>query len=280
MGRRRQENALSLFAFQDIITGVAGVMLFILLLLVVQLAVPAAQKMKDQDSDKPEIAFPVAAAADLAELDTLRERLETLRSQTSKFMQAQQMRPDVSVDEIQQQLKTAYEKQQDILAMIDEINKDLRSKETRQQSAQTTAAIEDIEQELAEISKELEKWSGGDFIAFQAGTSIPNLWLVDLRGQSAEFVHLKDPKQSKTVRWTNTRTPVETVQWLEDQLATRNAGKSIVLLIRPSAAGVASEVMYRLQRSGYRIALEILDSETRIVNTQPPNQPTDAKGRQ
>jgi hypothetical protein len=51
MGRRRNDNALSLFAFQDIITGVAGVMLFILLLLVVQLAIPAAQKIQEKKVD-------------------------------------------------------------------------------------------------------------------------------------------------------------------------------------------------------------------------------------
>ena len=40
--RRRRDDTPSLFAFQDIITGVAGVMLFILLLLVVQLTLRTA----------------------------------------------------------------------------------------------------------------------------------------------------------------------------------------------------------------------------------------------
>ena len=57
MRRRRREQTVNLFAFQDIITGVAGVMLFILLLLVVQLSLRLAtqaaelqEKLADESS--------------------------------------------------------------------------------------------------------------------------------------------------------------------------------------------------------------------------------------
>ena len=57
MARRKSNSQpLSLFAFQDIITGVAGVMLFILMLLVVQLALQKSQAASAPSQQPPEFS--------------------------------------------------------------------------------------------------------------------------------------------------------------------------------------------------------------------------------
>ena len=52
---RGDEAPLSLFSFQDIITGVAGVMLFILMLLVIQLAIQSQKQLKAKSQMATEI---------------------------------------------------------------------------------------------------------------------------------------------------------------------------------------------------------------------------------
>ena len=89
MRRRRREQTITLFAFQDIITGVAGVMLFILLLLVVQLTVKTVQAAADQAEQQQEVTPEQAArraelesfAQTQQDVDALTQQLEALASQ-------------------------------------------------------------------------------------------------------------------------------------------------------------------------------------------------------
>jgi len=76
--RNAPENALSLFAFQDIITGTAGVMLFILMLLLVQLAIQATAKQPDTsdlEATVPEVSTTITRLSS-ADIQKLQNRYE------------------------------------------------------------------------------------------------------------------------------------------------------------------------------------------------------------
>jgi hypothetical protein len=76
--RKAPEKTFSLFAFQDIITGTAGVMKFILMLLVVQLAIQSRAKQpdtSDSEATVPEVSTTITRLSS-ADIQKLQNRYE------------------------------------------------------------------------------------------------------------------------------------------------------------------------------------------------------------
>lgn len=265
MGRRRQENALSLFAFQDIITGVAGVMLFILLLLVVQLAIPAAQKIQAKHSNGP--MFPVASDTDIDRLERMKAQLAELRVVTDELFAIQSSKPEATLEELKKSLDQALDRKNRLNQEATHLIEKLNSTNARKQTDQTANDIASIQDELEAIESELERLQSGRFIAFQSSDAMPDVWLVDVRRKSSEFMKLQDPSKTGRVSFSDQIESDQLAQKLKGFLTGQNASLSVVLLIRPSAAGRANELLMAMQAQGYRIALELLDSETQIVQS-------------
>lgn len=268
MGRRRQENALSLFAFQDIITGVAGVMLFILLLLVVQLAIPVAQKIQVKRADGP--LFPVASDADIDRLDQLRDRLASLRSQTGDRIEVQAIGADATLNELHKNLDETLARkatlERDTESLVTQIKADASNNEIQQ----VERDLESMQRELAVVKAELERLAGGDFIAFRTSDSKTDVWLVDVRGRSAEMMSLQEPSNTDHMEFDESIKPVTLARRIAERLQQSGSSLSVVMLFRPSAAGGSSELLRAMRSLGYQPALELLDSETQIV--QQPSQ--------
>lgn len=265
MGRRRQENALSLFAFQDIITGVAGVMLFILLLLVVQLAIPAAQKIQAKHADGP--MFPVASDTDIDRLEKMKAQLAELRVTTEDLFAIQSLRPEATLAELKDSLDQALNRKDRLNQEANNLIDKLNSTKAQKRSDRTANDIASMQDELDAIEAELERLQSGRLIAFQSSDAMPDVWLVDVRGKSTEFMKLQDPSKTGSIRFSDQIETDQLARKLKDFLTDQKASLSVVLLIRPSAAGRASELLMAMQAQGYRIALELLDSETQIVQS-------------
>lgn len=273
MGRRRQENALSLFAFQDIITGVAGVMLFILLLLVVQLAIPAAQKIQAKDSNRP--LYPVAVDADVQRLENMRRQLASLRNETDDLIELQSISPDAMLDELQKSLDATMGGQQTAEQEVGQLMDQLRSAEATSTAERINREIESMQTDLSTVEAELDRLASGSFIAFRTSDSNADVWLVDVRARSAELMSLKDPTQTRRIQFAETIKPNPLARRLAEELKRNGGSQSIVMLIRPSASGRASELIQSMRSLGYKIALELLDSQTQILQ-----RPTSETGGQ
>ncbi len=265
MGRRRNDNALSLFAFQDIITGVAGVMLFILLLLVVQLAIPAAQKIQEKQADAP--LFPVAAREDVERLEELRAELAELRQKTEDLLQVQTMRPGATLDELKRKLDSLNQQQQTLVDEIRSLREKIQSPQSRAASEQIARSVEQLQRELGDVKAEIEQLADGDFISFQSAANMPDVWLIDVRNESAEFLRLQNPTEIERVEFDADISAARLATQLTRELKLKNAGTSVVVLLRPSAAGRGSELLMQMQAAGYRVALELLNSETQIMQS-------------
>ncbi|TWT91842.1 hypothetical protein [Neorhodopirellula pilleata] len=268
MGRRRQENALSLFAFQDIITGVAGVMLFILLLLVVQLAIPAAQKVRSERTDGP--LFPVASDSDIEHLEQLRERLASLRSQTEDRLEVQSIGADATLRELHKRLDETLARQQDLNRDTESLAEQITTNASSDEFQRVEREVESMQNELAVIEAELQRFAGGEFITFRATDSRADVWLVDVRRRSAELMSLQDPSNNDRMEFEESIEPPTLAKRIAERLRQNQGSLSVVLLFRPSAAGGASELLRAMRSLGYNVALELLDSETQIIQ-----QPSD-----
>ena len=82
MARRRQRTRFSLFAFQDIVTGLCGVLILLVLTMVVDLADRRAQ---DREHRVPEVAIEEKTAAIRKEIAELKKNLSDTDYEAIKF---------------------------------------------------------------------------------------------------------------------------------------------------------------------------------------------------
>lgn len=264
MTRRRQDAALSLFAFQDIITGVAGVMIFILMLLVVQLMIRTAQAKVDSPATFRS-SVPAASPEDLQRLDRLKQELASLQQQSSASLQA-------SSPDLDEELAAARRRLADLVASTQASRK--TSSELRTRSREINAAIDSQQREVDALTSEIEalqdeqsRWQSGRMVAFTAAEpENQGLWMVDIRRTSAQIFDIRKPKAASRITFAGEADVSDIVAKIASQLRTQTNSRSLVVLLRPSSARRGTELLLTLQRQGFRVALELLDAETQVAN--------------
>jgi hypothetical protein len=274
MRRRRQEQALSLFAFQDIITGVAGIMLFILMLLVVQLALHTAKATDSKNALPPSenmntIVIPVDRSLELAQLQSA---LSAIQTQTSKlldlnFSQYESLSNRVLDDLKSLQLRSAAARER--LSALDRQSNEADNKKATAASGRTAADLEAIKQDL---DAQLDEWKSKSRVSFTTDDSKEtDVWLADVNRFAVDVVRFSSPENQEVIAIRKGTQPGEIASKISSAISKLlgsevNKFKSIrlVVLIRPSAAGFASELLGELRNLDLEIALELLDAETQI----------------
>lgn len=269
MGRRRNENTLNLFAFQDIITGVAGVMLFILLLLVVQLTLRtaiAATEAKPQPV-VPEVIEPIRD--EQQRLETLKKELEELRQRGAELLRAEATDLDAKINaaeaELQQLVATATEQK----AAAESLESQMTT-ETSEQKASTLEKRNALLRQLEELKQEQAQHAGGKLVAFKAeSTGTGELWIVDMRATKAAIFNVRSPEETTWVEYDQFEPAILIVQPIRQKLNELTKTRNIVVLIRPSVAGIGSELLAAFRVASFNVALEILDEDTQVT---PPSE--------
>ena len=276
MRRRRREQTITLFAFQDIITGVAGVMLFILLLLVVQLTVRTANAVAEQQSVDQPIETPRAqptnepdsSFADAQrDLEGLQEELERLQAENDGLLQAS----DGNVD---QQIRATEEEIHSLIQQAEEQKKQaeaIAAEAASQSVSPERQAILDqrsrLEQQMEALEDEFKRHSRGKLVAFKSSSSSREMWVVDLRDIRSNLFDVKKPEQVYEVKYDREDAATTVVRSIGEELRKHTRNKSVILVLRPSAAGKSMEYMNAFRKAGFQLALELLDEDTAITQS-------------
>lgn len=273
MRRRRHDHTLSLFSFQDIITGVAGVMLFILLLLVVQMSLRTAAAQNDefggvmqQTEPEPE---PEPPAVDTTDLRKMQQRLEELRRRNADLMQT-------SIEELETKLKEKSNELDELLDSVDqmkrqttEMDQQIAAADTDQEKTDAIGQRDALQSQLERLESEKAKHAQGRLIAFRAMHSgVKELWIIDVRGTSTTIFDANSPDEAMSVDYQRYAPSFDMVNDICNRLDEKTKTKNIVLLLRPSIAGVAPDVMSAFQNRGYNVALELLDEDTQVARNE------------
>lgn len=264
MRRRGGEQTLSLFAFQDIITGVAGVMLFILMLLVVQLALPAARQIEAAIAAAPP-ARPRASADDVQRVERLRQELSETQTRIDTLFQIQSLDPVKSLRDRQTSLNQANARRDELNRQIAELENRLRgspaSDQRRRREAETMVAMQD---EMASMRALIEDTTTGQTISFHAANE-RGLWMIDVRATRTRLMLVERPGEGVTLDHAADIDIDELARRITDRLRQLGAGPKLVVLLRPSAADLTTGLLDALRSSGYITALELLDERTRLI---------------
>ncbi|MDV6031140.1 MAG: hypothetical protein F9B45_13755 [Phycisphaera sp. RhM] len=274
MRRRRREQTVNLFAFQDIITGVAGVMLFILLLLVVQLSLRLAtqaaelqEKLADDSSKTTATPPPDEAMEDpFQDLEQLEQQLKQLRRDNQELLDATARDLDGDIQAAQSELAELVRQADETKTLAEKLQQQVASQQMSQQRKEILELRERLREKLESLKQEQVLHRGGKLVAFKT-TASPSrpMWVVDLRDTYAELFDVLQPADVTTVSYDREQLPMQTVAQVSDVLAEKTQTRSIILVLRPSVAGAGAVLISDFRQAGFNLALELLDEDSEIT---------------
>jgi hypothetical protein len=277
MARRRSPGpSLSLFAFQDIITGVAGVMLFILMLLVVQLAIQTSVTQ----ASKEDISEEVSAQSDLLEQQARVANLMALLQRKQTEVQANTTKIDLLLDarlvNIDQELQARRDKLTKQQSAIENQRNQVRSLRSENEKLRgddpAKAILEEIEkmkEEMRSLEEQMMEWQDETRVNYETDNKVKNLYLFDMQGSHCTMAVLPFDNRSKRIdfgRDSSAESIAEAMFLQYDKLTAsrQDSQRRIVVLIRPSAASVAAELVRQLRNKGFEVAMELLEAKAEL----------------
>lgn len=277
MRRRRREQAVNLFAFQDIITGVAGVMLFVLLLLVVQLSLRLATQaadLKEQQAEQEsnEIAQPDQQAESTddpqASLESLLEQLDRLRRENQNLIEAMSRDLNTEIEKAQAELAEIMRASDEAKMQTDELQQQIASQAVSAERKEMLERKRQLQEQLKELKKEELRHKSGKLVAFKtAANQSREMWVADVRDSRAELFDVQNPSEITVVQYDRKQPSFETAGQIKAALGQKAKTKTIILVLRPSLGGAGAELLSDLRGHGFNIALELLDEDTLITES-------------
>lgn len=270
MRRRRRENTLSLFAFQDIITGVAGVMLFVLLLLVVQLALRTTTASTALggaiDPSAPQPLQIEPPPDDHQQLQQMQEELARSRQRSAELLVADAGDLDAEIKAAQAELAELMGDAAEKKSRADAMQSQMSSTETNEQKKSTLEERNALRRHLEQLEKEQVQHAGGKLVAFKsASAGVSELWIIDMRGTAATIFNIESPNDAVTVTYQRFEPAIRIAQSIRSSLQEQTKVRNVVVLLRPSVAGPGADLLDAFRSAGFRVALELLDEETRVT---------------
>lgn len=260
--RRGSGPTISLFSFQDIITSVMGILLFVALLLALQL-VHAAVRVQEAEETEP-------AAEEIPHLERKKAELE---EELRRMMQASQDYGEISLEGVAA-LRRHVEELAERLREIEERtekefsrgNKEMRAGSDEISSLQKIN--EQLDQDLARVDAQLHRVGKMKELTFtMSGFESSNRYVLDLGRDAWRITRLSPTGEPAPLgRWTGSTAArkSEALRWCDQ----RGAGDYVFLLVRPSAMQEAKEILDRLRGRGIPRGFEPLgeDQQFRLTS--------------
>lgn len=261
MNRRKKQNKFSLFAFQDIITSVTGIVIFITLLMSLELI----QR------------HPKLAQADSAELIKQLKQQLVQAQQASQMLQQQidaqnqALSSDAFLDatSLKQKLADAEALQQQAsenkLSILDQkakaeqrLNNASQTVAKREQDAKE---IQKLKKEIAHKSEQLKKLEDGKRLVFRPAQNTPKTqWLVDIAEQNVQVARMG--VKSKPLKFGSYQQFQNWVSGLSSSV------DYCMLLLRPDAAKSYDEVFQMLDQRGISFGYDAIDQDKIVIDPQ------------
>ena len=280
MGRRINGPSVSFFAFQDIITGVAGVMLFILMLLVVQLALQKSQAASAPSQQPPEFSEQerLQQQQQQQRLEELAQWVDRKKTETLANKERINLLLDVQVQNVDNQIRVLQTSQQKLNNQVNEgkTKLDQLQSENKKSQANNPARtmmekIEALRKELESASNEILEWQDESRVNYKSDSTVKNLYLYDVHGSYFTMSKLAADMQKRKFSYgssdASSQIALKMVQEYERlPNSMKDAERRIVVLFRPSAAKYGSEVVRELRKLGFEVAMELLEAKAELFS--------------
>lgn len=255
MRGRRQQSPLSLFAFQDIITGVTGVVVLLTLILAVELLrrPPASSPSSEQ-----------ASQALIVERDRLRDQNAQLRKslqETNNLLERAANLPVSALGSDEAELESrasALEAEvEDLDAQLDATRREAKEVLAKEQEVKQSLQLDQLRESVQLLEERLRREEQVRRIVYNPNPAQNNSpILLDLRPESIQVYRLGATEPTQQFRDPQLQRRVAAcIAWARGHNPTR---EYFVLLLRPGAMPVYRELTSRLEDIGFQLGVDLL----------------------
>ena len=258
MSRRKKAAPFSLFAFQDIITSVTGIILLITMLMAIELVQTlskAAAAPQEQKSTQVAQMLRQAVSENIHEIDRLRKVLDettTIRFDADSLrLRLAAMKAAAGEMELQNEQVQATQEKIDAR----------RAEQAQDANDLSPDAIEALVAEQAAVAQQIEAMRESNRVVFNRPAGAAKTpWLVELNVTSivaAEIGQARPPESFET--------PGAFLEWVQDQ---DRDSRYFVLLVKPDTIDAFSAIRESLQERRFDVGYDLLPSDQTAIDAQ------------
>lgn len=257
--RQRNDNPISLFSFQDIVTSVTGILILLAIILAISVitqgATPAGQ----------------AEMVDARELQAVKSRLEqevqSLESRIKSNQAAVNSWLGATQEELQQQQASYQEAvritrerieqlQQDVVQNDEAVKRFIADPELKA----TNAQVLELKKKLAQAEKELDALRSGSRIFYNFRTGNRTAWIVQIAGN--EILACRANQQAKAQVY---RGPDELLRFAR---ALPSSEQYLVLVVRPSGLDAFERIKELCEKEDIDIGVELIGEQQIVIDRE------------
>lgn len=246
--RRRAGSGISLFAFQDIITCVMGIMLLLTLMLCLQISTAAVREFTPEDT----------VTETLAQVEALQQQIERLSENVNQQQALLNSGAIEDVELLRQQAEQMSNDSERALAALNEAEQSaLQSAASLQKLQQTAAERKDqvsttqkLLQQVKDMEAQLQKIQSGDRIIYNGHDSqSKRCWLVEMNSTN-EFVAAELGRTMTPQKFSSLS---QLSQWMS-----ADSSRSFLLIVKPDSADVFDGLKQELRQKKVTFGFDLL----------------------
>lgn len=259
MSRRKESAPFSLFAFQDVITSVCGVVVLVTLILALELT----RRVVD-DSPTPPTSNATEARETREQIERLRVKLASIESSVTTTDPVDAT-PNVSLDEARSKLTSA----KTLLEAAKEERRTLREERVRAEKLESSfsareAKIEELKRLQSASKEELRAATSSSdetpderrILYETAKETRETPWYVDISGGRVVVWSTSTAEERKEFL-----SAVDFLTWAQER---PRAKEYFVLIVRPSGAEWFDLISYSLEDLGYKIGVDLIGEKREL----------------
>ena len=272
--RKKTSTTFSLFAFQDIITSVCGIIVLVTLLLTLELSTRVVTS-KLNASSKMDSYGELKAALEEAE-NHLKEIKEKLQSEETALDEVPLERRKVTVEELEQEITDKQNKiaklkrdNESLVRRYSEMRDELNEKQKRDE--ETKIRIDNLRNQITRLEtvleskrRETEQNEKPTTIVYSSSDSLRKPYLVEISGSEIKAT-LISSEENDSVVFRGSGYDDDFIKWA---ITIDPSKYYFVFVIRPSGIEISGMIRYILTEKGpFRLGIDLI-AEDQIVEVE------------
>lgn len=256
--RRTHESPFSLFAFQDIITSVTGVVILVTLLITLALITRELQTLDTQSLNVAEDITPVLFATQ-QEIDTLQARIEKDTETISALA-------DISASQVRRELHELQLRIDSVVIQNKSLRDQLRRtvnhlakwKSREREVDETRELLESLEVDLQTLLQKREELLKDNSLIYNPQqASGKAAWLVDIDGHTLRVSRLRAADTTQVFENTSAF-----LRWAKER---DRSAEYFVLMVRPAGIVNYRRIYIALTESNYDLGIDLIGQDHTVI---------------
>ena len=267
MARRKQRTNVSLFAFQDIITSVMGILILVVLLLSVLVTQTVEHQARASES------VPSEAAPSNEEISDFRRQVESMQSQLDGSLE---MLNEIASLESKEQIQRKIQEQE---MRLDTLNRSISSSRSTAVQLQSEVTVEEgklaamaeslgvknLQSYRDQLQDEIELLTSNRRMMFNfRNLSGKTAWIVDVSSKGLQIAEIGVNQAPLVIQHQSpSRIAADFSIWLnnKDPQTTH-----VVLAVKPNAVNLFDEVKELIDGTATTVGIELLPEDVQIID--------------